>query len=128
MDPVMSARLRAGRGIVGNADQGGRRRVTLLAEETWEALMHGLGASLPASDRRANLLVRGIDLRDSRGRIARIGACQVRIFGETKPCARIDHTFPGLRNALWEAWGCGAFGEVLDDGLISVGEIAQWIT
>jgi hypothetical protein len=46
MDPVPSAALRAGRGIVGNADQGGRRQVTLLAEEAWDALMRDLGGSL----------------------------------------------------------------------------------
>jgi MOSC domain-containing protein YiiM len=128
MDPVPSAVLRAGRGIVGNADQGGRRQVTLLAEETWDALMQDLGGSLPASARRANLLVRGLDFRDSRGRIARIGACRVRVFGETKPCARMDQALPGLKGAMWGGWQGGAFGEVLDDGSIVVGDAVEWIT
>jgi MOSC domain-containing protein YiiM len=127
MDPAASALLCAGRGIVRNADQGGRRQVTLLSEETCERLMRDLGASLPASARRANLLLRGTDLRDSRGRIVQIGACRLRIFGETKPCARMDHAFPGLRNAMWKAWGGGAFAEGLDDGLINVGDAVQWI-
>jgi MOSC domain-containing protein YiiM len=128
MDPVPSALVRAGRGIVGNVDQGGRRQVTLLAEEAWDALMRDLGGSLPASARRANLLVRGLDLRDSRGRIVRIGACRVRVFGETKPCARMDQARPGLKDALWGEWQGGAFGEVLDDGSIVVGDAVEWIT
>lgn len=126
MDAVPSARLRAGRGIVGNADQGGRRQFALLAEEAWEALMRDLGRSLPASARRANLLVRGLDLRDGRGRIVRIGVCRVRIVGETKPCSRMDEACPGLKEAMWPQWNGGAFGEVLDDGPIVVGDAVEW--
>ena len=127
MDAVPSALLRAGRGIVGNADQGGRRQVTLLAAEVWEALMYDLGSSLPASARRANLLVRGTDLRESRGRIVRIGACRVRIFGETKPCEQMDQALLGLKDAMWAPWKGGAFGEVLDDGRILVGDVVKWM-
>ena len=36
MDPVSQATLVAGRGLVGNADQGRRRQVTLLEREEWE--------------------------------------------------------------------------------------------
>lgn len=126
MDAVTSALLRAGRGIVGNADQGGRRQVTLLAEEAWEVLIRDLACSLPASVRRANLLVRGMDLRESRGRILRIGACRVRIFGETKPCTHMDRAAPGLKDAMWAAWKGGAFGEILDDGRIAVGDPVEW--
>jgi len=127
MDAVISSLLRAGRGIVGNADQGGRRQITLLAAEVWEALMRDLESSLPAAARRANLLIRGTDLRDSRGRILRIGACRVRIFGETKPCEQIDDALPGLKDAMWARWKGGAFGEVLDDGQIFVVDVVEWM-
>ena len=42
MDAVDSARLAAGRGLVGNADQGRKRQVTLISTETWARLMDAL--------------------------------------------------------------------------------------
>ena len=35
MDPVQSARVRTQRGLVGNANQGGRRQITLIEAERW---------------------------------------------------------------------------------------------
>lgn len=126
MDAVESALLRAGKGIVGNANQGGRRQVTLIEQEVWNDLMRRLGSALPASTRRANLMVLGIGLRDNRDRILRVGACRIRILGETKPCERMDEALPGLKDAMWEYWGGGAFGEVVDDGRIAVGDLVEW--
>lgn len=127
MDGAEAVVLRAGRGLVGNANQGGRRQVTVMELEAWDAFMRQLGASLPTSARRANLIVRGIRLRDRRGHVLRIGACRIRIFGETKPCERMDEALSGLRGVMWANWGGGAFGEVLDDGRITVGDPVSWI-
>jgi len=73
------------------------------------------------------LIVRGIRLRDRRGYLLRIGSCRIRFFGETKPCERMDEALSGLRNVMWANWGGGAFGEVLDDGRITVGDPVSWI-
>lgn len=126
MDPAASADLVAGRGIVGNADQGRRRQVTLLEEAVWADLMQRLGADLDPSARRANLMVRGLALADSRKRVLRIGPCRIRIFGETKPCERMDEAWPGLKDLMFPDWRGGAFGEVLDDGRIAVGDAVRW--
>jgi MOSC domain-containing protein YiiM len=124
MDPVRSVRLRAGRGIEGNADQGGRRQVTIIEREGWDAMMAELASSdLDPSARRANLMVSGISLRDSRGLLLRVGGCRIRILGETRPCERMDEALPGLRRAMAHPWRGGAFGEVLDDGVIAVGDV-----
>lgn len=126
MDPVSTGRLVAGRGLVGNADQGRRRQVTVIEREAWERLMRELDASISPAARRANLLVSGVRLAESRDRVLRVGACRLRIGGETKPCERMDEALPGLRTAMAVGWGGGVFAEVLDDGEIAVGDDVGW--
>ena len=127
MDAALTGELVAGRGLVGNANQGGRRQVTLIEEEVWAALMAELGGALPTAARRANLVLRGLPLRDRRGRELRLGPCVLRIAGETKPCERMDEALPGLRRLMFPDWRGGAFAEVLSGGTIRVGDVAEWL-
>lgn len=127
MDAAASARLVAGRGLVGNADQGRKRQVTLIARETWTRLMDALGAHADPSARRANFMVSGLDLAESRGRLLAVGSCRLRIAGETRPCERMDEAVPGLRRAMERDWGGGVFAEVLDDGTIGLGDPVRWV-
>jgi MOSC domain-containing protein YiiM len=122
MDRKQTARVVAGRGIEGNANQGGRRQVTLMEREMWDQQTKELGVAVDPSARRANLLVRGVSLANSRERILRIGDCRFRIRGETRPCHILDDAAPGLKDALARNWGAGAFAEVLDDGEIRIGD------
>jgi MOSC domain-containing protein YiiM len=122
MDAVPAGRLVAGRGLVGNADQGRRRQVTLIEEEVWNRLMRELHATVSPSARRANLMVKGIPLAESRDRILRIGPSRLRVAGETRPCERMDEALPGLRAALGNNWAGGVFAEVLEGGEIALGD------
>jgi len=81
MDPAGRATLVEGRGLAGNANQGGRRQVTILSAGRWAVLMAELGADLDPGARRANLFSTGIDLEETRDRILRVGACRLRILG-----------------------------------------------
>jgi MOSC domain-containing protein YiiM len=126
MDPQETATLRAGKGLVGNANQGGRRQVILLAEEGWADATAELGMPLDPGTRRANLLLSGIDLEKTRGGILRVGSCRLRIFTECTPCERMDEAHSGLKAALRPHWRGGACAEVLEGGEIRVGDGVAW--
>ena len=126
MDSCSEGLLEAGAGLEGSADRGGRRQVTLLSQERWDELMREVGAGLEPQGRRANLLVSGIDLENTRGRILRIGTCRLRIGGETRPCEQMEDAAQGLQEAMRSRWGGGAYAEVIEGGLIAVGDEVNW--
>jgi MOSC domain-containing protein YiiM len=126
MDPVRSAVVEPGIGLLGNANRGGRRQITIISSRRWAELMDTLDADVPPSARRANLLISGIDLADSRGRTLRVGDARLLINGETRPCERMEEALPGLQAAMRERWGGGVFAEVVDGGEIRIGDPVQW--
>jgi MOSC domain-containing protein YiiM len=122
MDEIDSAVLVAGRGMAGNANQGGRRQLTIIELEAWRSVMDELGAALEPVTRRANVMVSGLRLTGSRGRILEIGECRLEIRGETKPCERMEEALPGLKAAMYPGWRGGVFATVLTGGTIKVGD------
>lgn len=126
MDPHREVVCVAGKGIHGSTGRSSTRQVTIIAQEQWNAMMRELGGALDPGARRANIMVSGIDLATSRGKVLRLGGVRVRIRGETRPCERMDEALPGLRAAMDPEWRGGAFGEVLDDGPVAVGDPVEW--
>jgi MOSC domain-containing protein YiiM len=101
--------------------------VTIIEKERWEAITAGLGVTLDPATRRANLMVSGIDLEASRDKTLRVGDVRIKIVNETAPCNRMEEAQPGLEEALRPAWRGGAFGYVVDDGDIRVGDQVRWV-
>ena len=126
MDPVDRALLENGSGLRGNANRGGRRQVTIISAERWRELMDALAADLDPSARRANLMVSGLDLQDSRGRTLRVGGTLLRINGETRPCEQMEEAHAGLQALMRERWGGGAHADVVQGGVIAVGDDVSW--
>ena len=126
MDPVHEAHFIARRGIAGNADAGGRRQVTIISRERWRELTEALGEVDPVL-RRANVMVSGIELEGSRGRLLQVGAATVRVNGETRPCRALDFALEGLQKALDPHWGGGVYAEVIDGAVVRVDDVVRWI-
>jgi MOSC domain-containing protein YiiM len=126
MDAAGRARAVTGKGLAGNADQGGKRQVTIISREVWDELRDVVSPLVEPIMRRANLLVSGIVLARTRGRVLRIGTVRVRVHGESRPCEQMDRAVPGLRRAMESNWRGGVFGEVLDDGELAVGDAVGW--
>lgn len=129
-EPMMSRSegdLIAGEGLRNSAPARGKRQVTVLSREAWERAAEEAGQ--PDADpalRRANLLVTGVDFRQTIGRTLAVGETRILIHGETKPCERMDGAALRMRDALAPDWRGGAFGEVVSGGTIRIGDPVAW--
>ncbi len=126
MDALEAGELIAGEGLAGSVGRSRRRQVTIIEREVWDRVQEELLAAIPYSARRANLMISGIQLFDTRDRILRIGTTVLRIGGHTTPCERMDEACEGLRAKLEPRWGGGAFAQVLEGGPIRVGDAVAW--
>lgn len=121
-----SAELRPGVGVVGDVPgRATRREVTVVDRAAWQRACADLGQEVPWTARRANLLVSGLELRDSTGRELRIGSVRLRVTGETLPCGIMDRQRSGLRDALEREWRGGATCTVLAGGRVAVGAAVE---
>ena len=126
MDEVPMARLVEGKGLEDSVGRSRRRQVTLLEVERWQDALDIIGAAADPKGRRANILLSGMRLERTRGRILAIGETRLAIGGETTPCERMDELVPGLQNAMAPAWRGGAFAQVLRGGIIRAGDEPRW--
>ncbi len=123
MDATEQATFVEGKGILGDANFGATRHVTVMEKEVVDRIR----STLPDFDpgmRRANIMVSGIRLEDSRAKVLTIGDVKIRLRGETRPCEVRDEQRPGLREALDLHWDGGAHGSVIHGGEIRVGDSA----
>jgi MOSC domain-containing protein YiiM len=118
MKRVDQAELVAGRGLVGNADQGGWRQVTIIDEDAWRNATEELGVDVDPSARRANVMIRGLNLEGSHGRKLILGDCVINIRGENPPCRLMDQ----MQKFLKPHWRAGIFGEIVEGGTIRAGD------
>lgn len=121
--PVERATAVAGVGLEGDHAHGGKRQVTLLSRESWaDALAELGGGELDPSSRRANLLVEGVDLGATIGKRLRVGAVELMVMGETRPCQLMDDARLGLRDALVPACRGGVFAQIVSGGEVATGD------
>ncbi len=124
MEEIERASVTRGIGIDG--DYRGRsrlRQITILSAEQWNEVQAELGAELPWTMRRANLLVEGIRLPQQKGVTIRIGDIDLSIVWKTAPCHKMDQAHPGLMRALGPDWRGGVVCRVLSErGTLALGD------
>lgn len=126
MKEVKEMTLVANKGIMGNANQGGRRQVTLLETENWTSLMNELGVNYSPIYRRSNILISGFALKETTHRIIKIGDCLLQVTMETEPCDRMNDVCQGLFPLMSYDWKGGVCTKVIKGGLIKVGDLIEW--
>ena len=80
---VQRAEAEAGTGLVDDHAGAGKRQITLLSREAWDAACAALGKTLDPGLRRANLLVSGVDLGAALGKRLTVGEVEIEVVGET---------------------------------------------
>ncbi len=100
----------------------GRRQVTLIERADWNAAMAEVGHNIAWQERRANLLVDGLDLPQVPGMLLRIGDVVLEITRQTDPCERMEYVAEGLRAAMAADWRGGVCTRVKAGGGIAVGD------
>ena len=123
METLESAEFSAETGVA-NYSRGkpGKRQVSLLSAEAWQAACDDTGTDAPWTTRRANLLIEGLDLPKTAGQIVAIGDVRLRTTVEIDPCSRMDEQVPGLTDALTPDWRGGIGCEVIAGGVVTVGD------
>lgn len=122
MEELQSVRIAPGTGLEG--DFRGKvkdRNVSIVSREAWEAACTDLGKVLPWTLRRANLLVSGLDLKETAGKRLEIGGVLLEVTGECDPCGRMEAQQEGLRMALTPDWRGGILCTVVRGGGVAVG-------
>jgi len=88
--------------------------------------MQELGVERDPALRRANILVSGIELAHTRGRVLSIGDARLVVGGEVTPCERMEEAVSGLQAAMRPDWRGGVFTQVDAGGVIHVGDQVEW--
>lgn len=123
MIPLETCTVRVESGLEGDyRGNPGKRQVTVLSREGFEAACLEIQTTLPWTTRRANLFIEGIVLAHTTGQLLNIGSVLLEITGETQPCHRMDEQCEGLTKALVPDWRGGVCCRVLRGGTISVSD------
>jgi MOSC domain-containing protein YiiM len=128
LEELTSAAISLERGIEGDARGEKRgRQVTVLFRDGWEDACRDVGAALPWTTRRANLLVANLDRPREAGGTLHIGDVELQIVMETRPCALMEQAHTGLRAALGPDWRGGVCCVVRRGGEIRLGDRAEYL-
>lgn len=104
------------------------RQVTVLTKECWDHTCSDMNEKMPWTTRRANLLIDGIELKETTGKQLKVGDVILEITGELDPCNRMDAQFEGLTDTLSKDWRGGVTCKILSEGLVTIGDQVELIS
>jgi MOSC domain-containing protein YiiM len=126
MEELERAEITADTGVAGDSrGKPGDRQVTLLSARAWQAACQDLGREVDWTTRRSNLLIDGMDLPSRAGQIIAIGNVRLKTTTEIAPCSRMDEQEDGLTAVLRPDWRGGIGCEVLEGGMVAVGDVVK---
>ncbi len=102
----------------------GNRQVTVLGIEGWKNACAELNQEIEWTTRRANILVSGIQLKNTTGSLLKLGTCVLEITGELVPCNRMDEQVMGLTQALVPNWNGGVTCKIIEEGEVHIDDEA----
>lgn len=130
MTQLETARAIAGKGLEGDryyletgfySDGNDGRQLTLIEQESLEALRRDHDVALAPIECRRNLMTSGVRLNDLVGKRFRVGEVECEGIRLCPPCNHLEGlTRPGMLRGLARSGGLRA--HVLNDGQISVGD------
>lgn len=134
MNSIDEVRAVAGKGLEGDRyfsqdgtfskTSGSGREITLIEAEAIEAMERDYGTKIEYKDARRNIVTRGVALNHLVGKEFRVGEVAIRGVRLNEPCNHLasltnEKVKPGLVHRG------GLRGEILNDGLIRVGDRVQ---
>ena len=103
------------------------RQITIVSREAWDAVCRDLDNDVPWTYRRANLLIEGIEFKDTTGQQIQISDVTLEIMGETDPCERMEEQEQGLFEAMVPDWRGGVMCKIIEGGTVQIGNRVQLI-
>jgi MOSC domain-containing protein YiiM len=121
-EPLASARILTDVGLEGDfRSRRPGRHVTLIEEDTLDAVAEQLGIAIPAGASRRQIVTRGVALNPTVGQRLRVGEVLLEVTSFCDPCVKMeDKIGPGARAALTGRGGVCA--RVLAGGILRVGD------
>jgi MOSC domain-containing protein YiiM len=127
MQAVDEVKLVEGKGLEGDRYFDGQgtfskvrgegRQVTLIEQESIDAVVAETGIPLVAADARRNLVTRGVPLNHLVGRTFRVGEALLEGVRLCEPCAGLERaTYDGVRKALLHRAGLRA--DIVEGGAV----------
>ena len=98
-----------------------QRQLTLIEEEVLQDVARALGITVTPGSSRRQVVVRGLTLNSTVGKVLHVGDLELEITGLCDPCDNMERTIaPGARAALSGHGGINA--RVLTGGTLRVGD------
>jgi len=124
---VEEVRAVAGKGLEGDRyfDTECDRQISVIGAEAIEAMERENGVSLDYGDARRNIVTRGVPLSELVGQEFRVGEVAVRGLRLSEPCERLAQLTNQKDVLRGLAHRAGLKAEILNDGVIRVGDNIQ---